>query len=76
MGDSLKSIENLMEDSVHFINDQINSIDWNKKWRNDYPRTEIAKAEFESLKKPEVKEAINEVFDEKSLAIMNLSEVF
>lgn len=76
MGDSLRSIEQLTESSIRFLNEQINRVDWNKKWRADYPKTEVAKAEFESLKKPEVKEAVHEVFNERSQALLRLEEVF
>ena len=76
MGDSLRSIEQLTESSIRFLNEQINRVDWNKKWRADYPKTEVAKAEFESLKKPEVKEALKEVFTEQSLVMSQLGEVF
>lgn len=76
MSGSLRSIEQITENSIRFINEQINGIDWNKKWQTDYPKTEVAKAEFESLKQPEVKEAVREVFNENSLAVLKLSEVF
>ncbi len=76
MGNSMRSIENLMENSILFLNEQINKVDWNKKWQADYPRTERARYEFETLRKPEVKEVVSEVFNEKSLAVMKLEEAF
>ena len=41
-----------------------------------YPKTERAKQEAETLKKPEVKEALKEVFTEQSLVMSRLGEVF
>lgn len=76
MDSNFSSINKAVEQSMTFLNDQIKNIDWDKKWRTDYPKTERAKQETETLKKPEVKEALKEVFSEQSLAISRLEEVF
>ena len=76
MDTNFSSIHRAIEQSMAFLNDQIKAMDWNKKWRTDYPKTERAKQEAETLKKPEVKEALKEVFSEQSLATSQLGEVF
>ncbi len=76
MDSNFTSIHRAVEQSMTFLNDQIKAMDWNKKWRTDYPKTERAKQEAETLKKPEVKEALKEVFTEKSLVMSNLGEAF
>ncbi len=76
MDSNFSSIHRAVEQSMAFLNDQIKAMDWNKKWRTDYPKTERAKQEAETLKKPEVKEALKEVFTEQSLVMSRLGEVF
>lgn len=76
MDTNLSSIHRAVEQSMTFLNDQIKAMDWNKKWQADYPKTERAKQEAETLKKPEVKEALKEVFTEKSLVMSQLGEAF
>ena len=60
---------------IEELNEEIKKRDWGKTWRNDYPKTARAKQETESLKKPEVKEDLKEVFNEQSLLLNNLGEV-
>jgi hypothetical protein len=76
MDTNFSSIHRAIEQSMSALNDQIKKIDWDKKWRTDYPKTERAKQEAEALKKPEVKEAMKEVFTEQSLAMSRLGEAF
>ncbi len=76
MDSNFSSIHRAVEQSMAFLNDQIKAMDWNKKWRTDYPKTERAKQEAEALKKPEVKEAMKEVFTEQSLVMSRLGEAF
>lgn len=76
MDNNLTSINRALEQSTAFLNEQIKAVDWNKKWRTDYPKTERAKQEAEALKKPEIKEALKEVFTEQSLVMSRLGEVF
>jgi hypothetical protein len=76
MDTNFKSIQQLGEDSVARLNERIKDIDWNSKWQKDYQKTHRAKQEVETLKKPEVKEALKEVFSEQSLVMSRLEEVF
>lgn len=76
MDNNLTSINRALEQSMAFLNEQIKAVDWNKKWRTNYPKTERAKQEAEMLKKPEVKEALKEVFTEQSLVMSRLGEAF
>jgi len=69
---SFKSFEKMANQSIAYLNEQINKVDWNKKWQGDYPKTERATQELESLKKPDVKDALKEVFSEKSLVSSEL----
>lgn len=71
----LRSFEKLAQSSIAYLNEEIKKKDWSKSWQNDYPKTARAEQEAESLKKPEVKEALKEVFDEQSLLLKNLGEV-
>lgn len=73
---SLKSIERLSESSVAHINEQLQKIEWNKKWQIEYPKTERAKLEMDVLKKSDIKEALKEVFSEQSLVLSKLDEGF
>lgn len=73
MGDvSFRSFEKLANQSIAYLNEQINKVDWNKRWQSQYPKTDRAKQELEALKKPDVKDALKEVFSEKSLALSAL----
>lgn len=72
---SFKSIEKLAEDSIEYLNEKINSIDWNKKWGEESPKELRAAQEMELLHKPEIKEAIKEAFNEQSLVVTRLNEV-
>lgn len=76
MDTNFSSIHRAVEQSMTFLNDQIKAMDWNKKWRTEYPKTKRAKQEAETLKKPEVKEALKEAFSEQSLVMSNLAEAF
>jgi len=76
MDNNFSSINRALEQSTAFLNEQIKAIDWNKKWRTDYPKTERAKQEAEALKKPELKEALKDVFTEQSLVMSRLGEAF
>lgn len=71
MGDysGLKSIEAIAEFSLRAINEQIQKIDWNKKWLEDYKPTE--KGEAEKLKsKSQVDQFIlRKIFNKNSLAL-------
>lgn len=71
----LRSFEKLAESSMAYLNQEIKKIDWGKKWQADYPKTVRATQETEALKKPEVKEALKEAFNEQSLLLKNLGEV-
>lgn len=73
MGDvSFRSFEKLANQSIAYLNEQINKVDWNKRWQSQYPKTDRAKEELEALKKPDVKDALKEVFSEQSLALSAL----
>ncbi len=63
-------------DSMESLNKKIKAVDWNKVWQTDYPKTERAKQEVESLQVPEAKESLKEIFSEQSLAFSQLGEVF
>lgn len=76
MDSNFTSIFRTVEQSMSVLNDQIKKMDWNKKWQTDYPKTERAKQEVETLKKPEVKDALKEVFTEESLVMSRLGEAF
>lgn len=76
MDGNFSSIFRSIEQSMAVLNEQIKAMDWNKKWRADYPKTERAIQEAEVLKKPEVKEALKEVFTEQSLVMSQLGEAF
>lgn len=76
MDSNFSSIFRSVEQSMAVLNEQIKAMDWNKKWRTDYPKTERAKQEAEALKKPELKEALKEVFSEQSLMMYRLGEAF
>lgn len=76
MDSNFTSIHRFAEQSISLLNEQIKNMDWDKKWRTDYPKTERAKLESEALQKPEVKEALKEVFSEQSLVVSRLSESF
>ncbi len=76
MDTNFRSIQQIGEKSVAHLNEQIKNIDWNKKWQTDYQKTNRTKQELEALSKPEVKEALKEVFSEQSLVITRLGEVF
>jgi len=71
----LRSFEKLAESSMAYLNQEIKKMDWGKKWGADYPKTARATQEMESLKKPELKQALKEVFSEQSLLLKNLGEV-
>lgn len=71
----LRSFEKLAESSMAYLNQEIKKMDWGKKWQADYPETARAAQETESLKKPEVKQALKEAFSEHSLLLKNLGEV-
>ena len=71
----LRSFEKLAENSITWLNEEIKKRDWEKTWQTDYPKTARATQETESLKKPEVKEALKEFFNEQSLLLKNLDEV-
>jgi hypothetical protein len=76
MGDvSFRSFEKLAEQSMVYLNEQINKVDWNKRWQASYPKTERAQQELDTLKKPDVKEALKEVFSEQSLALSELGGI-
>lgn len=76
MDSNFTSIHRAVEQSMSFLNDQIKKMDWNTKWQTEYPKTERAKQEVEKLKKPEVKDALKEVFTEQSLVMSRLGEAF
>lgn len=76
MDSNFSNIFRSVEQSMTVLNEQIKAMDWNKKWRTDYPKTERANQEAEALKKPEMKEALKEVFTEQSLVISQLGEAF
>lgn len=76
MDNNLSSINRMAEQSMAFLNEKIKKMDWNKQWQTEYPKTERAKQEAESLKKPEMKEALKEVFTEQSLVMSKLEEAF
>lgn len=71
----LQSFERLASQSLKLLNEEINKMDWGKRWQTDYPTTERAKQENESLKKSGVKEALQEFFSKDSLILKNLGEV-
>ena len=72
----LQSFERLAHQSLKVLNEEINKVDWGKRWQENYPKTERAKQETESLKKSGVKEALQEFFSEESLISKNLGEVY
>jgi thiamine pyrophosphate-dependent acetolactate synthase large subunit-like protein len=76
MDSNFSGIFRSIEKSMESLNEQIKAIDWDKKWQKDYPKTERAKQEAETLKKPEVKEALSEVFSDHSLVMSRLGEAF
>lgn len=76
MDSNFSSIFRSVEQSMAVLNEQIKAMDWNKKWRTDYPKTERAKQEAEALKKPELKEALKEIFSEQSLMMSRIGEAF
>lgn len=63
-------------DSMESLNKKIKAVDWNKVWQTDYPKTERAKQELESLQTPKANESLKEIFSEQSLALSQLGEVF
>lgn len=71
----LRTFEQAAENSIAWLNEEIKKRDWGKTWQADYPETARAKQETENIKKPEVKEALKEVFSEQSLLLKNLGEV-
>ncbi len=77
MGQSngLSSLEKLTELTMNSLNEKIKSIDWNKKWKADYPSTEKSSVEIESLKKSDFKETLKEFFDDNSLVMKTSGEV-
>lgn len=70
----LLSFERLASQSLRLLNDEINKVDWGKRWQENYPKTERAKQETESLKKSGVKEALQDFFTKESLILKNLDE--
>lgn len=76
MDSNFSSIFRTIEQSMAALNEQIKAMDWDKKWRTDYPQTDRAKQEAEVLTKPEMKEALKEAFTEQSLVMSRLGEVF
>lgn len=73
---SIHRLAKIATDSMESLNIKIKSVDWNKVWQSDYPKTERAKQEVESLQSPEAKESLKEIFSEQSLAFSQLGEVF
>ncbi len=71
----LRSFAKLAESSIAYLNQEIKNRNWAKTWQTDYPKTTRATQETEALKKPEVKEALKETFNEQSLLLKNLGEV-
>lgn len=76
MDSNFTSIRRAVEQSMSFLNDQIKKMDWNKKWQTEYPKTKRAKQEMEALKKPDLKDALKEVFTEQSFVMSRLGETF
>ena len=72
---SIHRVAKIATDSMESLNKKIKAVDWNKVWQTDYPKTERAKQEVESLQIPEAKESLKEVFSEQSLALSQLGEV-
>jgi len=73
---SIHRVAKIATDSMESLNKKIKAVDWNKVWQTDYPKTERAKQEVESLQTPEAKESLKEIFSEQSLALSQLGEVF
>ncbi len=73
---TLRSLQQLTESTVEYINGNIRKIDWDKKFRAEYPDSNRAKEVAEDLKKSDVKESLREVFSEQSLALSRLGEAF
>lgn len=71
----LRTFEQATNKTLSWLNEEIKKRDWVKTWQTDYPKTARATQETEALKKPEVKEALKEVFSEHSLLLKNLGEV-
>ena len=71
----VQSFERLASQSLRLLNEEINKMDWGKRWQENYPKTERAKQETENLKKSGAKEAIQEFFSKESLILKNLGEV-
>lgn len=76
MGTEINSINHAIEQTTVLLNEQIKKIDWNQKWQTDYPRTERASKELESLANAEVKKKLKEVFSEQSLILSKIGENF
>ena len=72
----LQSFERMAFQSIKLLNEEINKADWGKRWQKDYPQTERAKEETESLKKSGVKESLREFFNEESLLLKNINGVY
>ncbi len=72
---ALQSFERLAHQSIKLLNEEINKIDWGKRWQENYPKTERAKEETESLKNSGVKEALKDFFSKESLILKNIGEV-
>ena len=72
---SIHRVAKIATDSMESLNKKIKAVDWNKVWQTDYPKTERAKQEVESLQIPEAKESLKEIFSEQSLALSQLGEV-
>jgi len=73
---SIHRVAKIATDSMESLTKKIKAVDWNKVWQTDYPKTERAKQEVESLQAPEAKESLKEIFSEQSLALSQLGEVF
>lgn len=73
---SIHRVAKIAIDSMESLNKKINAVDWNKVWQTDYPKTERAKQEVESLQLPEAKESLKKVFSDQSLVLSQLDEVF
>ena len=71
----LRTLEEATDKTISWLNEEIKKRDWGKRWQNDFPKTPRAAQETESLKRPEAKEALEEVFSEQSLLLNNLGEV-
>lgn len=71
----LRSFEKMAVASIAWLNEEIKKKDWVKTWQTDYPTSARATQETETLKKPEIKEALKDVFNDQSLLLKNLGEV-